>query len=179
MPQTPISPFPGLPSPVPFMPSIPSGPETDRMMKEGISHAFIEVLKDPNEEVRTAICKSMEKAITSEKFINKVKSKLSKMIQSETIEEEEESNYVCCLMKKITHLHHEMDEDEKTLKEAEKEFKEYVKEITPEETRVLSVLLRSDGPYAMASMIGMEVDEFMEHLHHLGKKVHEAHKEKE
>ena len=66
--------------------------------------------------------------------------------------------------------HHKHIKKGKSIFEIEGEISEKYKDMSPEETRVLSCLLRSDGPVHLSSMINMSVDDFIETMRHLGKR---------
>ena len=52
-----------------------------------------------------------------------------------------------------------------------------IKDISPEEKRVFSSLLRADGPLSLSYMTGIHYDDFIKHMECLGKKIHEHHKQ--
>ena len=54
--------------------------------------------------------------------------------------------------------------------EIEKELYEKHDDLSNDEKRVFASLLRADGPYTLAGMIGMDYDDYISHMEHLGER---------
>ena len=61
----------------------------------------------------------------------------------------------------------------RSLIEIEHEFHDMIKDLSHEEKRIFSSLLRADGPLSLSFMLGIQYDDFIHHMKCLGKKIHE------
>ena len=184
MAQTPtINPFPQLPSPMPFMPvpqfAPPNPLEMDKMLKDNMEKAMCEMVKNPDHDFHKNIREVILNVIDSDSFVDKLKSKFTS--NQETRSEEEphhkHSLPMKALFEHINH-HHKEIRDGKTVSEIMEEDKKK-HNLTEEEERVYSILLKTDSAVEMAHTLGMDYDVFVEHLECLGKKIEKENEEEE
>lgn len=168
MATTHITPFPSVP-PMPFpMPNMPSNDEMAKNIRGIVEQAIVDAMNDPSNNLGNAIKKHVKDSLECEE----IKSKLSKMIHGDYHEmqpKKDEKSDLETLFCEITKHHKHIYEGKSTI-EVEHEIAAEHPDMTPEETRVLSCLLRSDGPVRLASIIGMEVETFIDTMKHLGKR---------
>lgn len=191
MPQTPsINPFPGLPSPMPWMPTpnMPDMQTVEKTLKEQMEAAITDMVKNPEHDFHKKVKEMIIKISEDEDFVDKLKHKFITKDEykkyrkeheiddedEEEEEEEKEENYLCKLFNCINY-HHERIKKGKSVFEIEEEIKEKHKDLTKDEAKVLYALLKSDGPVTLAPAIGMDTNEFIEHMESLGEKMHRGH----
>ena len=147
-----------------FMPPLPPIPEDIvKTIKEHVDKRLDEVMEGKDEKYR-----------------DKFKHYVSKMVSPHKTSDEKCDCYseIECLYKKLHELQ-KCSHEGKSMIEIEKCFYDDIKDISPEEKRVFSSLLRADGPLSLSYMTGIHYDEFVKHMECLGKKIHEHHKEHE
>lgn len=198
MAQQSINPFPNLPSPMPFVPApnFPDMQTVERTLKEQMEAAITSMVSDPEHDFHKKVKELVIKLSDDEKFVDKLKHKfltkeeykkhkreLERRHQSvEVYDEEEEEDeerdedYLCQLFHCVNY-HHERIREGKSVFEIEEEITSKHKDITPEESKVLYALLKSDGPVTLSHAIGMEVEDFICHMKELGRKMHQGHEE--
>lgn len=147
-------PFPG------FMPSMPPIPD--------------DIIKIIKEHVDKRLDEIMEGKDSS--FRDKFKHYVHEMTNTNHHSEEKEYSEIECLYKKLYELQ-KCSSEGKSMIEIEKNFHEEMEDLSHEEKRVFSALVRADGPISLSCMIGMSCEDFMKHMKCLGKKIHE-HKHK-
>jgi hypothetical protein len=148
--QTP--PFPG------FMPSMPNFPD--------------EIIKNIKEHVDKRLDEVMEGKDTKykDKFKHYVMSMMPKDGHHDS--EKKKCSELECLYMKLYDLQKKAHEG-KSLIEIEHEFHDKIKDLSHEEKRIFSSLLRSDGPLSLSFMLGIQYEDFINHMKCLGKKIHE------
>lgn len=153
-------PFQAPPFSPSFMPPFPPLPDDiAKTIKEHVDKRLDEVMEGKDE-----------------KFRDKFKHYVSKMMTNHNSHDEKCDYYseIECLYKKLHDLQ-KCSHEGKSMIEIEKCFYEDIKDITPEEKRVFSSLLRADGPLSLSYMTGIHYDDFIKHMECLGKKIHEHH----
>lgn len=68
------------------------------------------------------------------------------------------------------HCYQKSIHEGKPIMEIEKELYEKHDNLSNDEKRVFASLLRADGPYTLAGMIGMNYDDYISHMEHLGER---------
>lgn len=189
MAQTPsINPFPSLPSPMPFVPTpqFPDMQTIEKTLKEQMEAAITEMVKNPEHDFHRKIKEMIINISEDEKFVDKLKrrfltkdeyKKHKKEVEEDDEEEDEidkEKDYLCKLFNCINYHHIKIREGE-SIFDIEKKIEEKHKDLTKEEHKVLYALLKGDGPVTLAHAIGMDVNEFIEHMKSLGEKLHREH----
>lgn len=197
MPQQPaINPFPALPSPMPFMPTpqFPDMQTVEKTLKEQMEKAITEMVKNPEHDFHRKVKEMILNISEDEKFVDKLKRKfltkeeykkhkkeLEKKYEvididedDEEDEEDEEKDHLCKLFCCINY-HHLKIREGKSIFDVEKEILDKHKDLSNEEHKVLYALLKSDGPVALSHAVGMELDDFIETMKSLGKKLHAEH----
>ena len=184
MAQTPtINPFPQLPSPMPFMPvpqfTPPNPVEMDKMLKDNMEKAMCEMVKNPDHDFHKNIREVILNVVDSEPFVDKLK---SRFISNHEEKEEYHHHYkhsspMKALFEHINH-HHKEIRDGRTVSEIMEEDKKK-HNLTEDEERVYSILLKTDSAVEMAHTLGMSYDTFIEHLECLGKKIEKENEEEE
>ena len=174
-PANPITTFPALPSPMPFMPQFGDFKQFDKSLKENMEKAMVEMVKNPEHDFHKNI-KQLVLQICDEDFTKKMKRKFSdKHHEEEPSEEENEHFKMKALFCHINSAHKKIREG-KPVFEIEQETKKS-HEFTPEEERVYCALLKSDGPVAMAHMLDMKLEDFIKRMNSIGEKL--SHEEEE
>lgn len=151
------APFPG------YMPSMPPIPDDIvKIIKEHVDKRLDDVMEGKDDKYR-------------EKFKHYVHEMMSSVDSSHHHEDEDFYSEIECLHNKI-HCLQKMANEGKSMFELEKELHDDLKDLSHEEKRVFSALVRADGPLSLSSMIGISCEDFMKHMKCLGKKIHEHHK---
>lgn len=119
---------------------------------------------------------------------NKFHHDFKRYVASMLHEDKEDESWECCeLMKEKAGLGHlyctifdfqKKSNEGKSMMEIESDFFKEIEDITPEEKRVFSSLLRSEGPHILSNIIGFSFDDYLKHMKELGSKIHHAHKKK-
>ena len=162
-----ITPFPNVP--MPFMPGpFPQADELQKIIKSSVESTIIDVMNNPSNELGQVIKKHVKESLECDELMHKIKHKLDDV---ETMVHHGKS-YLEHLFCEIVDYHKHIMAG-KPIFDIEHEIANKHKDLSTEETKVLSCLLRSDGPVKLASMIGMEVDDFIETMKHLGKRFQE------
>ena len=143
--------FPG------FVPPMPPFPE--------------EILKNIKEHVDKRLDEVMEGK--DAKYKEKFKHYVMSMIPSDNHGEhpKHHCSEIECLYMKLFELQKKAHEG-KSLIEIEHEFHDKIKDLSQEEKRIFSSLLRSDGPLSLSFMLGIQYEDFLQHMKCLGKKIH-------
>lgn len=166
-----ITPFPSVP-PVPFMPPLPTGEELQKLIRSTVEGTIIDVMNNPGSELGGIIKKHVKESMECEEMMSKLAKKVHHYNVGDDDEDDDEDEkselevLFCTVNDHHTHMHHHG----KSLMDIEHEIASHHPDMSAEESRVLSCLLRTDGPVRLASMIGMSVDDFIEHMKHLGKR---------
>lgn len=167
-----ITPFPSVP-PVPFMPPLPNGEELQKLIKSTVENTIIDVMNNPGSELGGIIKKHVKESMECEDMMKKLAKKVHHYNvgdddgDDDKVEVHSDLETLFCTVNDYhTHMHHHG----KSLMDIEHEISSQHPDMSAEESRVLSCLLRTDGPVRLSSMIGMNVDEFIEHMKHLGKR---------
>ena len=167
-----ITPFPNVP--MPFMPG-PSMPtpftapdELQKIIKSSVESTIIDVMNNPSNELGQVIRKHVKESLECDELMHKIKHKLD----GGEHKGHHGKSYLEHLFCEIVDYHKHIMGG-KPIFDIEHEITDKHKDLSSEETKVLSCLLRSDGPVKLASMIGMEVDDFIETMKHLGKRFQE------
>ena len=167
MAATPITPFPSVP--MPFMPGpFPQADELQKIVKSSVESTIIDVMNNPSNELGQIIRKHVKDSLECDELMHKIKHKLDGV---ETVTHHDKS-YLEHLFCEIVDYHKHIMSG-KSIFDIEHEIMDKHKDLSSEETKVLSCLLRADGPVRLASMIGMDVDDFIEMMKHLGKRFKE------
>ena len=162
-----ITPFPNVP--MPFMPGpFPQADELQKIIKSSVESTIIDVMNNPSNELGQVIKKHVKESLECDELMHKIKHKLDDV---ETMVHHGKS-YLEHLFCEIVDYHKHIMAG-KPIFDIEHEIADKHKDLSTEERKVLSCLLRSDGPVRLASMIGMEVDDFIETMKHLGKRFQE------
>lgn len=194
MAQQQMNPFSSLPSPMPFMPTpqFPDIQTIEKTLKEQMEAAIVEMVKNPEHDFHKKIKELILHISEDDKFVDKLRHKFitrnefkkhmrdtedEEYEDEEEDEEEREEDYLCQLFHCVNY-HHKRIREGKSVFEIEEEITKKHKDITPEESKVLYALLKSDGPVSLAHAIGMEVEDFICHMKELGRKMHTVHEEK-
>ena len=165
-----ITPFPSVP-PVPFMPSLPTGEELQKLIRGTVESTIIDVMNNPGSELGGIIKKHVKESMECEEMMNKLVKKVHHYnVGDDDEDDDKEMSDLEVLFCKVNDHHTHMHHHGKSLMDIEHEIAAHHPDMSAEETRVLSCLLRTDGPVRLASMIGMSVDDFIEHMKHLGKR---------
>ena len=197
MAQQPVTPFPNLPSPMPFIPApnFPDMQTVEKTLREQMEAAIVEMVKNPEHDFHKKIKELILDISEDDKFVDKLKHKfltkeeykkhkreLEHSNDSDDEDEEEEyeekEEYYLCKLFHCVNYHHERIREGKSVFEIEEEITNKHKDITPEESKVLYALLKSDGPVSLSHAIGMEVEDFIGHMKELGRKMNTEHEEK-
>lgn len=147
--------FPGFVPPIPPMPD--------------------EIIKNIKEHVDKRLDEVMEGKDT--KYKDKFKHYVLSMMPKNSGSYEEGYSEMECLYMKLFDLQKKAH-DGKSLIEIEHEFHDMIKDLSHEEKRIFSSLLRADGPLSLSFMLGIQYDDFIHHMKCLGKKIHEHCKHK-
>lgn len=162
-----ITPFPNVP--MPFMPGpFPQADELQKIIKSSVESTIIDVMNNPSSELGHVIKKHVKESLECDELMHKIKHKLD----ASGHEGHHSKSYLEHLFCEIVDYHKHIMGG-KPIFDIEHEIADKHKDLSTEETKVLSCLLRSDGPVKLASMIGMEVDDFIETMKHLGKRFQE------
>lgn len=159
-----ITPFPGVP--MPFVPPvIPQGEELQKLIRNSVETTIIDVMNNPGNELGSIIKKHVKESMECSETIDSLSKKLHKCEHHHEHEKGDLETIYC----KIIDFHKHIA-DGKSIFEIETEISDKHKDLTPEESKVFSCLLRSDGPVRLASMMGMSIDDFIETMKKLGKR---------
>lgn len=162
-----ITPFPNVP--MPFMPGpFPQADELQKIIKSSVESTIIDVMNNPSSELGQVIKKHVKESLECDELMHKIKHKLG----ASGHEGHHSKSHLEHLFCEIVDYHKHIMGG-KPIFDIEHEIADKHKDLSTEETKVLSCLLRSDGPVKLASMIGMEVDDFIETMKHLGKRFQE------
>ena len=182
--------YPSLPSPMPFMPTpnFPDMQTIEKTLKEQMEAAIVEMVKNPEHDFHKKVKELILDISEDEKFVDKLRHKFitkdefrkhkreTKDDEYEDEDEEREEDYLCQLFHCVNY-HHKRIREGKSVFEIEEEITKKHKDITPEESKVLYALLKSDGPVSLSHAIGMEVEDFICHMKELGRKMHTEHED--
>lgn len=151
---------------MPFAPPpLPPAEELQKIVRSSVESTIIDVMNNPSNELGQIIKKHVKESIECDELMHKIKHKLD---GSECPKEHEKSclEHLFCGINE----YHKHIMDGKSIFDVEHEISDKYKDLSKEESKVLSCLLRSDGPVRLAPFIGMEVDDFIETMKHLGKR---------
>lgn len=163
-----LTPFPSVP-PMPFpMPGVPSNEELTKSMRSAIENTIIDVMNNPNSELGNVIKKHVRESMECKELMDHLSKKMHNLMHNIEDKDDEKSDLEVLFCEIVDHHKHIMKG--KSIYEIEGEICEKHKDMSPEETKVLSCLLRSDGPVRLASIVGMEIDDFIDTMKHLGKR---------
>lgn len=166
---------------MPFMPvpqfNAPNPLEMDKMLKDNMEKAMCEMVKNPDHDFHKNIREVILNVIDSDSFVDKLKSKFTSNTEESHSEEthHKHSMPMKALFEHINH-HHKEIRDGKTVSEIMEEDKKK-HDLTEDEERVYSILLKTDSAVEMAHTIGMDYDDFICHLECLGKKIEKEEEE--
>ena len=156
IPTTPYSPHPLLPMP----------PMTDDVVKTIHKH-----VDDRLDEVMAG--KDQKLYHEFEKYICHILEKHKKTCyrhdDDESLTYKHKKSPIQALYCKLHHYQKEIHQG-KSIMEIEKEICNEHKDMEHEEKRVLASLLRADGPYTLAGMIGMPYETYIEHMTKIGER---------
>lgn len=164
---TTLTPFPSVP-PMPFMPTPPMPDDLHKTIKGVVESTIIDVMNNPSSELGNIIKKHVKESMECKEVMDKLSKKVHNHMHNIEDKDDEKSDLEFLFCEIVDH--HKHIKKGKSIFEIEGEISEKHKDMSPEETRVLSCLLRSDGPVRLSSMINMEVDDFIETMRHLGKR---------
>lgn len=140
----------------PYMPMPPIPNDIVDIIKKHVDNRLDEVMQGKDEKLQKEF----------KKFI-------STMTPHHDGKEDEHTShkksYMEALYCKIHHLQKEIHEG-KPIIEIERELHEHHTDLSNDEKRVFSSLLRADGPYTLAGMIGIDYDDYIKHMKCLGKR---------
>lgn len=173
---TTLTPFPGVPA-MPFMPPgapLPTGEDLTKMIRGTVESTIIDVMNNPSSELGHIIKKHVKESMECKDMMEKLSKKVYNHIHHEEDEDDEKSDLEFLFCEIVDYHKHIMKG--KSVFEIEGELSEKHKDMSPEETRVLSCLLRSDGPVRLSAIAGMTVDHFIDTMRYLGKRFREHHK---
>lgn len=188
--SNPINPYTSLPSPMPFapMPNFPDMQTVEKTLKTQMEAAITDMVKDPEHDFHKKVKELVLNICDDEKFVNKLKrrfltkdeykkhnKKELEIIDVDDEEEEEKEENELCKLFTCINYHHLKIREGKSVFDIEKEITEKHKDLTPNEAKVLYALLKSDGPVSLSHAIGMELDEFIENMRSLSRKIHKHH----
>jgi hypothetical protein len=164
---TTLTPFPTV-SPMPFMPTPSLNDELHKTIRSVVESTIIDVMDKPGDKLGEIIKKHVKESMECKEVMDKLSKKVHHHMHNieDTDDEKSDLEFLFCEIVD----HHKHIKKGKSIFEIEGEISEKYKDMSPEETRVLSCLLRSDGPVRLSSMINMEVDDFIETMRHLGKR---------
>lgn len=165
-PLTPFSPMP--PVTFPPMPQVPSAEELTKSMRGAIEATIIDVMNNPNSELGAVIKKHVADSMECKELMEKLSKKVHNHMHNIEDKDDEKSDLEVLFCEIVDH-HKEIMKG-KSIYEVEREITDKFKDLSDTEHKVLSCLLRSDGPVRLSSMINMEVDDFIETMRHLGKR---------
>ena len=162
-----ITPFPSVP--MPFMPNpFPPGEDLQKTIKSAVEATIIDVMNNPSNELGKVIKHHVKESIECDEIIDKLHKKLHKCEHGEEHKDDEKSDLEVLFCTIVDH--HKHITEGKSIFEIEGEISDKHKDMSPEETKVLSCLLRSDGPVRLSPMVGMSVDDFIDTMRKLGKR---------
>ena len=164
---TTITPFPTVP-PMPFMPAPPMPDDLHKTIRATVENTIIDVMNNPSSELGNIIKKHVKESMECKEVMDKLSKKVHNHMHNIENKDDEKSDLEFLFCEIVDH--HKHIKKGKSIFEIEGEISEKHKDMTPEETRVLSCLLRSDGPVRLSGMINMDVDDFIETMRHLGKR---------
>lgn len=163
--------FPPIPASgtMPFVPPFPNTQEMQKMIRASVESTLLDVMKHPSAEVGEIFDKYIKDTVHHSDMVKHIVDDVYKKISHN--EHESKPHEKCPLMTlhhKINEYHHHI-KDGKTIREIENEIKSH-HDLSHDECRVLSCLLRGDGPVAFAEMLGMDFNEFIDIMKSLGKR---------
>lgn len=165
-----ITPFPNV-APMPFMPSPTQiNDELLKTIRGVVESTIIDVMDKPGDKLGEIIKKHVKESMECKEMMEHLSDKVHHHMRGH--HDKSDLEYLYCEIIE----HHKHIAKGKSIFEIEGEIAEEHKDLSPEETRVLSCLLRSDGPVRLAGMINMDVDDFIDTMKHLGKRFKEHKK---
>ena len=164
---TTLTPFPTVP-PMPFMPTPSLNEDLHKTIRSVVESTIIDVMDKPGNKLGEIIKKHVKESMECKEVMDKLSKKVHHHMHNIEDTDDEKSDLEVLFCEIVDH--HKHIKKGKSIFEIEGEISEKHKDMTPEETRVLSCLLRSDGPVHLSSMINMSVDDFIETMRHLGKR---------
>jgi hypothetical protein len=164
---TTLTPFPTVP-PMPFMPAPPMPDDLHKTIRATVENTIIDVMNNPSSELGNIIKKHVKESMECKEVMDKLSKKVHGHMHNIEDKDDEKSDLEFLFCEIVDH--HKHIKKGKSIFEIEGEISEKHKDMSPEETRVLSCLLRSDGPVRLSGMINMDVDDFIETMRHLGKR---------
>lgn len=164
--------FPTIPTnPMPFPPPFPNVNEMQKVIKSSVEATLVDVMKHPTSELSEIFDKYIKDTVHHSDMVKHISDDVyKKLTHNEHKSEEHAKCPLMSLYHKINHYHQHI-KDGKSIREVEDEIKDKHKDLTHEECRVLSCLLRSDGPVTYADMLGMKFDDFMDTMKSLGERM--------
>lgn len=139
----------------PYMPMPPMPNDIADIIKKHVDNRLDEVMHGKDEKLQ----KEFKKFISS-------------MMPHDGKEDEHISHKKSPMEALYCKLHHYQKEihQGKSIMDIEKELHEHHTDLSNDEKRVFSSLLRADGPYTLAGMIGIDYDTYIEHMKCLGER---------
>lgn len=171
---TTLTPFPTVP-PMPFMPTPSLNEDLHKTIRSVVESTIIDVMDKPGDKLGEIIKKHVKESMECKEVMDKLSKKVHHHMHNIEDTDDEKPDLEVLFCEIVDHHKHIMKG--KSVFEIEGELSEKHKDMSPEETRVLSCLLRSDGPVRLSAIAGMTVDHFIDTMRHLGKRFKEHHKD--
>lgn len=167
--------FPTIPTPasLPFTPPFPNVADMQKVIKSSVEATLVDVMKHPTTELSEIFDKYIKDTVHHSDMVKHISDDVYKKLTHGEHKSEEHHHKNCPLMTlydKVNDYHHHI-KDGKTVREIEDKIKSEYKDLTHEECRVLSCLLRGDGPVTYAEMLGMKFEDFMDTMKSLGERM--------
>ena len=164
--------FPPIPNSgsIPFTPPFPNINELQKIIRTSVESTLLDVMKHPSAEIGEIFDKYIKDTVHHSDMVKYIADDVYKKISHG--EHESKHHSKCPLMTlhhKINEYHHHI-KDGKSIREIEDEIKSHHHDLSHDECRVMSCLLRGDGPVAFAEMLGMEFDKFIDTMKSLGER---------
>lgn len=158
-----ITPFPNVNLPV--APTLPLPPSLSHDIRTSIENTIIDVMNNPGSELGNIIKKHVKESLECKEIMDKL-SKNVHLMHENHIADDEKSDLEVLFCEIVDH-HKEIMKG-KSIYDVEREITDKFKDLSDTEHKVLSCLLRSDGPLRLASLVGIEVKEFIDAMKNIG-----------
>lgn len=147
--------------------------ELQKAVKAAVERTLIDVIENPSSDLQKHLGNFVEKVSHCPEMIEKISKKLSKHIAHDNEHYEHVENEMELFWDKINHYHKCLLDKSKNIREIEAELFEKHDKLDNNERRVLSCILRGDGPVHQADMLGIDLEEYINIIKSLGKHLSE------
>lgn len=147
---------------------IPTAEDTQKTIRSVVEATIIDVMNNPGSELGNIIKKHVKESLECKGIIDKLSKKVHHYLDEDYSEDDEKSNLEV-LFCEIVDQHKEIMKG-KSIIEIEADYKNKHADLSDNETKVLSCLLRSDSPVRLSLIVGMSVEDFIETMMELGER---------